>query len=175
MSRDPFDRHHADDRREDWLPREPSTIAEFRVALAAEAAAVDILRAERDAAVARAKTAEAGLDTLATIVGKAIVASSLAPGERLINPPQHAIVMVVDQLRTRAELAEARLAAIVEHIREFSIVAHERYIACDVMKPAHLTLYGAANALDDAASNIRRIATDPKPNRMIIDRAAAVR
>lgn len=80
-----------------------------------------------------------------------------------------------DAAVARAELAEARLAAIVEHIREFSIAAHERYIACDVLKPAHLTLYGAANALDDAASDIRRIATDPKPNRMIIDRAAAVR
>ena len=127
MSRDHFDHPHTDDRREDSLFREPSTIAEFRVALAAEAAAVGVLRVERDAAVAR------------------------------------------------ADLAEARLAAIVEHMRQFSIAAHERYIACDVLKPVHLTLYGAANALDGAASDIRRIATDPKPNRMIVNRAAAVR
>jgi hypothetical protein len=41
--------------------KEPSTVAEYRVCLAAEAAAVDILRAERDAAVARAEAAEAKL------------------------------------------------------------------------------------------------------------------
>lgn len=38
--------------------RAPSTGAEYRACLAAEAAAVDVLRAERDAAVARADLAE---------------------------------------------------------------------------------------------------------------------
>ena len=42
--------------------KEPSTIDEFRVALAAEAAAVDALRAECDAAAGRAEAAEAEAD-----------------------------------------------------------------------------------------------------------------
>jgi hypothetical protein len=73
---------------------------------------------ERDAAVARAEAAEAratlaeaDLDALARTVGAAIVAGSLASGESLTSPPQHAIVSTVNRLRARAEAAEAALAA----------------------------------------------------------------
>ena len=67
--------------------------------------------AERDALRARAEAAEADLDALARTVGAAIVAGSLAPGESLTSPPQHAIVSTVNRLRTRAEAAEQRTEA----------------------------------------------------------------
>ena len=67
-----------------------------------------------EAAEARAAQAQADLDALARTVGAAIVAGSLAPGESLTSPPQHAIVSTVNRLRARAEKAEAQACASAE-------------------------------------------------------------
>ena len=60
------------------------------------------------------KVAERNLVALANEVGKAVAVATLQPGEELASPSEHAIVTTMDRLRRRAEVAEAKLAELLE-------------------------------------------------------------
>ena len=73
---------------------------------------VEALRARAESAEADLAAARADLSALAAVVGSAVVAGALAPGESLSQPSGHIIVSTVSGLRARAEAAERRAEAL---------------------------------------------------------------
>lgn len=84
---------------------------------------------ENRALRAEIQAAKADLDALTRIVSQAIVASSLAPGWSVTNPPQHAIFTAVERLRARAEAAEARAAQAEADARLMAGLAFAGFVA----------------------------------------------
>ena len=81
--------------------REPYWLRSLRRA-ATNAYATTLFPNECVEAVAEVERLRADLDALARTVGQAVVASSLAPGETLIDPIPHIIVSTVTRLRAEA-------------------------------------------------------------------------
>ena len=74
---------------------------------------VEAFRARAESAEADLAAARADLSALAPVVGSAVVAGALAPGESLSQPSGHIIVSTVSRLRARAEAAERELASVL--------------------------------------------------------------
>ena len=79
---------------------------------------VEALRARAESAEADLAAARSDLSALAAVVGSAVVAGALAPGESLSQPSGHIIVSTVSGLCARAEAAERRAEALEAALKQ---------------------------------------------------------
>jgi hypothetical protein len=139
--------------------KEPETAAEWRAAHDVATTACDLLRAERDAALARAERADESMSSQLATHNLVLSAWHAEQVER------HAAVIRAEAAEARADLAEARLAKVIQYLHDEASEAHDIFMQPG---PPNMKKYYQVEALEMCLEEARRISKEEKPNRAIL-------
>jgi hypothetical protein len=88
-----------------------------------------------------------------------------SPGEWAHRPVEDALRAERDAALARADLAEARLAKVIQYLHDEAREAHDIFMQSD---PRNLKLYHQVEALEMCLEEARRISKEEKPNRAVL-------